>query len=49
MELLPQKWKKVNIKEGHLYSEEGYLVWWRPDGIVDKHDPENDSAWILEK
>jgi len=43
-----QRWKKVTVSEAHLYSENGYLVWWRPNGVLNKLDPDNDVAWVLE-
>ena len=41
-------WKKTTCKKARKLAEEGYFIWWRPDGVMSK-DPDNDLAVYQEK
>lgn len=41
------QWKKTTCRQARRLQAKGYMIWWRPDGILSK-DPDNDLALYVE-
>ena len=44
-----KKWKSVTVKEAReKYVDKDFLIWWRPNGSLNRTDPDKDIAWVME-